>query len=104
MVISCLALPGFPLLEGNYFLSFPFEDVDGLRLKRKVTSEQGGTSLQHDPECGEQGGISLQHDPECGGALAGWRFRLKTLLVSTWKMDTGGQLASLCSGGVQTQS
>lgn len=89
-MISCLGLPGFPLLEGNYFLSFPFADVDGLRLKRKVTSEQGGTSLQH--------------DPECGGAVAGWRFRLKTLLVSTWKMDTGGQLASLCSGSVQTPS
>lgn len=60
------------------------------KKKRKVTSEQGGTSLQH--------------DPECGGAMAVWHFRLKTLLVSTWKMDTGGQLASLFSGGVQTQS
>lgn len=65
-------------------------ETEKKKKKRKVTSEQGGTSLQH--------------DPECGGAMAGWHFRLKTLLVSTWKMDTGGQLASLSSGGVRTQS
>ena len=72
----------------GHFLSWtPWFSSSG---KRKVTSEQGGTSLQH--------------DPECGGAMVVWHFRLKTLLVSTWKMDTGGQLASLFSGGVQTQS
>lgn len=32
--------------------------------------------------------------------MTGWHFRLRALPVPAWKMDTGGQLASLCLGGV----